>query len=105
MAFTSVSPASLILQPGQSAQASVTVRNIGAKTITVKWTAVPEAGVAISPDHGSIAVAANSTATVPVTITAQDDAEGRYSIGVKFALAERQRVAVLLGRGRGCQGR
>ncbi len=85
--FTSISPTNLILQPGKSAQAQITVTNIGKSKQTVKWSATPEAGVTISPAKGSIAVAGNSSASIPVTVTAASTSEGRYSISVDFALA------------------
>lgn len=86
VAFTSISPSSLILQPGKSTRAEVTVTNISNRTLKVRWTATPDSGVAISPSHGIVTVAANATAKVPVTITAGGTSEGRYSIGVTFAL-------------------
>ncbi|MDQ2846937.1 MAG: GH92 family glycosyl hydrolase [Actinomycetota bacterium] len=86
-AFASIDPASVILQPGTSTKANVTVTNISKKAITVRWKATPEAGVSISPTKGTLKVAAGATAKAPVTITAGATSEGRYSVGLTFALA------------------
>lgn len=85
--FASISPTNVIVQPGQSQPGAITVTNIGRTRQTVKWTADPEAGISVSPTHGSIVVAGNSSASVPVTITAAASSEGRYSVSVDFVLA------------------
>ncbi|MGH8960099.1 MAG: GH92 family glycosyl hydrolase [Jatrophihabitantaceae bacterium] len=84
--FTSISPASVIVQPGKTIQANVTITNISNVAKTVKWTATPQAGVSVSPTHGTIKAAAGATASAPVTITAGADSDGRYSVGVTFTM-------------------
>ncbi|WP_375486912.1 glycoside hydrolase family 92 protein, partial [uncultured Jatrophihabitans sp.] len=84
--FTSVSPSSLVLQPGKSAASKVTATNISKSARTVKWAATPAAGVTVSPDHGTLKVLAGQTVSAPVTVTAGSSSEGRYSVAVSFTM-------------------
>jgi predicted alpha-1,2-mannosidase len=60
----------LVLQPGQSGQATLTVSSVVGSPQTVTFTAVSSGGVTVSPASGTLQVPANGSASVPVTITA-----------------------------------
>lgn len=85
--FASVTPASAIVQPGNSTTANVTVTNVSGSTQTIDWSAHPMNGLTVSPAQGSVKVKAGATATAPVKITASASAEGHYSVGLDFALS------------------
>jgi predicted alpha-1,2-mannosidase len=80
-ALTSAGPASgLILAPGASGTASFTVQNLTARPMAADWTASPPSGVTLSSRSGTLAVPADSTATVSLTATA-GSAAGSYPVG------------------------
>jgi predicted alpha-1,2-mannosidase len=60
----------LVLQPGQSGTATLTVRSVTSAAQTVTFTASAPQGVTVSPSTGSLSVPANGSASATVTITA-----------------------------------
>jgi predicted alpha-1,2-mannosidase len=75
----SASPATLYLQPGASATATLSDQSLTSSAQTVSWTASASSGVTVSPASGSLSVPANGTAGAPVTITA-GSADGDYTV-------------------------
>ena len=66
----SVSPASLVLQPGASATATLSVQDISGSAQIVGWTATTGAGATVAPASGSVSLTADGTASAQVTVTA-----------------------------------
>lgn len=75
----SVSPSSAVLKPGATASATLSVQSSASTAQTVTWTAKATAGVSVTPSSGTFSVAANGTASVPVTVTA-GSTDGDYSV-------------------------
>jgi len=80
----SVSPASAVLQPGATTSATLTVNSTSAAAQTVTWTATATSGVSVTPSSGTLSVAANGTAGVPVSVTA-GPTDGNYSVTFKLS--------------------
>jgi predicted alpha-1,2-mannosidase len=79
----SVSPSSLVLAPGGSGSATLSVKSLTGKAQTVKWTATAPSGVTVSPTSGTIAVGANGTGTAKVTVTG-GSTDGNYAVSFKL---------------------
>jgi predicted alpha-1,2-mannosidase len=75
----SISPSSSVLKPGATTSATLSMQSTAATAQTVTWTAKATSGVTVSPSSGTLSVAANGTASVPVTITA-GSTDGDYSV-------------------------
>jgi predicted alpha-1,2-mannosidase len=75
----SASPATLYLQPGASATATLSDTSLTSSAQTVSWTASASSGVTASPTSGTLSVPANGTASTPVTITA-GSTDGDYTV-------------------------
>jgi predicted alpha-1,2-mannosidase len=81
--FAGVSPGmGLVVAPGATASAKVTVTNLGNTPETVHWSATAT-GVTLGTSSGSVTAAAHSTATAPLTVTA-GGTEGSASVAVTF---------------------
>lgn len=78
-----LSPASLILQPGETGKSTLTVRSSGSSAQTVTWQASAPPGVTVTPSSGTLNVPADGNASVDVTVEA-GDTDGNYP--VRFAL-------------------
>ncbi|GAA1876277.1 GH92 family glycosyl hydrolase [Lapillicoccus jejuensis] len=83
-AFVAASPSDVILQPGGTTKATVTVTNLAGRERTVRWTATAQSGVTVSPRSGSITVPAHGSASATATLTAAGDADGRYTVTFAF---------------------
>jgi predicted alpha-1,2-mannosidase len=84
-ALTSAGPPSgLILSPGRSGTASLTVENLTTRPMTTTWTASPPHGVTLSASAGTLTVPADGTAAVTLTVTA-GSATGSYAVGFSAA--------------------
>jgi predicted alpha-1,2-mannosidase len=75
----SVSPSSLVLQPGSTTTATLTLNSTSSSAQTVNWTANPGSGLTVSPSSGSLSVPANGSATAAVTVTA-GSTDGVYPV-------------------------
>ncbi|HET9172556.1 MAG TPA: lectin [Actinospica sp.] len=73
----------LILAPGATGAAKVVASNLTGTATTVKWSA-SGSGATVSPSSGTLSIAAHSTASVALTVTA-GATEGSYPI--TFTLA------------------
>lgn len=79
-ALTSAGPASgLVIAPGATGTASLTVTNLTSQAMTADWTATASSGVTVSPASGALTVPAGSSAKASVTVTA-GQTEGSYSV-------------------------
>ncbi|SFE74303.1 alpha-1,2-mannosidase, putative [Actinacidiphila alni] len=85
LAATGPSSDGLIVAPGASGEATLKVTNLGAKAVTVDWTATAPSGVTLGTSAGSVTVPASATAQVKVPVTAGTK-EGTYSVA--FALTD-----------------
>ncbi|BCJ36614.1 hypothetical protein Athai_41170 [Actinocatenispora thailandica] len=86
--FTSVSPSDgTVIEPGGTGQFQVKVTNVSDQPISVSWTGKGDDGVGVSPASGSLDVAARSTASAPVTVTA-GQTEGRYTVSFDLKTAD-----------------
>jgi len=75
----SASPATLYMQPGATATATLSDTSLTSSAQTVSWTASASSGVTASPTSGTLSVPANGTASTPVTITA-GSTDGDYTV-------------------------
>src|SRR2546429_828877 len=74
----------LVLQPGQSAQATLTVRSVVGSPQSTSFAASPTGGgITVSPASGTLSVPANGTASTPVTITA-GQTDGAFQVTFKL---------------------
>ncbi|HLH58958.1 MAG TPA: glycoside hydrolase domain-containing protein, partial [Streptosporangiaceae bacterium] len=79
-ALASAGPASgLIIAPGSTGTASLTVTNLTSKALSATWTATASSGITVSPTSGSLTVPAGSSAKADVTVMA-GQTEGTYSV-------------------------
>ncbi|MEV0838850.1 lectin [Actinocatenispora sera] len=86
--FTAVSPSDgTVIEPGGTGQLQVKVTNVSDQPISVSWTGKGDDGVSIAPTSGSLDVAARSTASAPVTVTA-GQTEGRYTVSFDLKTAD-----------------
>ncbi len=86
-ALASAGPASgLIIAPGSTGTASLTVTNLTSQPVTATWTATASSGITVSPATGSLTVPATSSAKASVTVTA-GQTEGRYSVSFATKLS------------------
>jgi predicted alpha-1,2-mannosidase len=86
-ALASAGPASgLIIAPGATGTASLTVTNLTSQPVTATWTATASSGITESPASGSLTVPAASSAKADVTVTA-GQAEGTYSVSFATKLS------------------
>ncbi|WP_295698452.1 GH92 family glycosyl hydrolase [Lapillicoccus sp.] len=82
--FVSASPTEVILQPGMSTTATVTVTNLANQRKTVKWKATPPAGLTVTPASGTLSVPALGKASATTALTAGATADGRYAVSFAF---------------------
>src|ERR1700759_3055347 len=87
-ALTSAGPASgLVIAPGSTGTATLTVDNLTNQAITADWTATAsDSNLTLSPASGTLTVPAASSATAKVTVTA-GSAEGAYSVSFSTKLS------------------
>ncbi|HEV2638676.1 MAG TPA: GH92 family glycosyl hydrolase [Actinocrinis sp.] len=80
----SVSNPSVEVDPGASAPDTLSVTSTSASAQTVTWTAKVPDGVTVTPSSGTLAVAADGTASVPLTITG-GPADGSFPITISLS--------------------
>lgn len=87
-ALTSAGPASgLVIAPGSTGTATLTVENLTSKAITADWRATPSSSdLTVTPASGTLTVPAVSSATAKVTVTA-GATEGAYSVAFAATLS------------------
>ena len=87
-ALTSAGPASgLVVAPGSTGTATLTVTNLSDQALTADWTATPSSSnISLTPASGTLNVPAASSATAQVTVTA-GTAEGSYSVAFATKLS------------------
>jgi predicted alpha-1,2-mannosidase len=87
-ALTSAGPASgLVVPPGSTGTATLTVTNLSDQAITADWTATSSSGnLSLTPASGTLNVPAASSATAQVTVTA-GATEGSYSVAFATKLS------------------
>ncbi|WP_329139682.1 lectin [Streptomyces sp. NBC_01476] len=94
LAATGPTSDGLIVAPGASGDATLRVTNLGAKAVTVDWTATAPTGVTLGTSSGSLTVPPSGSAQATVPVTA-GDTEGSYA--VTFALTDHDSGAALTG--------
>jgi predicted alpha-1,2-mannosidase len=83
-ATASVGPSNLVVQPGTTANATVTVTSTASAAQTVTWTATPPSGATITPATGTISVPAKGSASADITVTA-GATDGVYPVQFTFS--------------------
>ncbi|HEY6500218.1 MAG TPA: lectin [Streptosporangiaceae bacterium] len=88
-ALDSAGPASgLVVAPGSTGTATLTVDNLTNQAITANWTATPSSSnLTVTPTSGTLTVPAGSSATAQVTVTA-GATEGAYSVSFTAKLSD-----------------
>jgi len=88
-ALTSAGPASgLVVAPGSTGTATLTVTNLTSSAITADWTAAASSSnLTLTPTSGTLTVPAASSATAKVTVTA-GSTEGAYSVSFATKLSD-----------------
>ena len=88
-ALDSAGPASgLVVAPGSTGTATLTVDNLTNQAITANWTATPSSSnLTVTPTSGTLTVPAASSATAQVTVTA-GATEGAYSVSFTAKLSD-----------------
>ncbi|MGH3415248.1 MAG: GH92 family glycosyl hydrolase [Actinocrinis sp.] len=81
-----VSPSALVLKPGTTSTATLSVQSMTGSAQTIGWNATVGSGVTVSPTSGSLSVAANGTASVAVTVTA-GTTDGVYPVSFNLTSA------------------
>src|SRR6202000_3205571 len=76
-----LSPASVQIQPGQTAKTTLALSSTG-NAESVTWSPAAPAGVSISPSSGTLSVPADGSANVSLTVTGGTG--GSYTIPVPF---------------------
>jgi Domain of unknown function (DUF5127)/Domain of unknown function (DUF4965)/Domain of unknown function (DUF1793)/Domain of unknown function (DUF4964) len=73
---TSVSPASLLLSPGQAGKVTLTNTNSSGGPLTADWAAAPPSGsgITVTPASGSAPLARGARASTPLTVAASSTA-------------------------------
>jgi predicted alpha-1,2-mannosidase len=82
----SVSPSSVVLQPGGTAPATLTVQSLTTAAQTVSWTASAPSGITVSPSSGTLTLAANGTGSADVTVTG-GTTDGAFPVSFKLTSA------------------
>jgi len=80
----STSPSSVIVQPGQSGNATLALQSVTGSPQTVTWTASAPSGFTVTPSSGTFSVPAGGTASTPVAITG-GTTDGNYQVTFKFS--------------------
>jgi predicted alpha-1,2-mannosidase len=88
-ALDSAGPASgLVIAPGSTGTATLTVDNLTGQAITANWTAASSSSnLTVTPTSGTLTVPAASSATAQVTVTA-GPTEGAYSVTFTAKLSD-----------------
>jgi beta-glucosidase len=93
LAAGTLSPASLLIQPGSSASATLTLSSSVAKPIGVQFSAKAPSGITVTPASGSVTVPAGPTgASVALKVSvAAGTAGGNYSVPISLTATDGRR--------------
>jgi predicted alpha-1,2-mannosidase len=90
-----VSPATLNVQPGASATATLSVSSLTGGAQTVNWTATAPSGVTVSPSSGTVSPGASAAGTATLTVTA-GSADGSYPVTISLTSSSGSIIPVQL---------
>ncbi len=79
----STSPSSVIVQPGESGNATLTLQSVTGRPQAVQWTASAPSGITVTPSSGTLNLSPGGTANAPVAITG-GTTDGNYQVTFKF---------------------
>jgi hypothetical protein len=80
----STSPSSVMVQPGESGNATLALQSVTGRPQTVKWTADAPSGFTVTPSSGLVKLPAGGSANTPVTITG-GTTDGNFQVTFKFS--------------------
>jgi Glycosyl hydrolase family 76 len=80
----STSPSSVMVQPGQSGNATLALQSVTGRSQTVKWTAQAPSGFTVTPSSGLLNLPADGSAHTPVSITG-GTTDGNFQVTFTFS--------------------
>jgi Glycosyl hydrolase family 76 len=80
----STSPSSVMVQPGESGNATLALQSVTGRPQKVKWTAHAPSGFAVTPSSGLLNLSAGASASTPVTITG-GTTDGNFPVTFTFS--------------------
>jgi Glycosyl hydrolase family 76 len=80
----STSPSSVMVQPGQSGNATLALQSVTGRPQTAKWTAQAPSGFTVTPSSGLLKLPAGASASAPVSITG-GTSDGNFQVTFTFS--------------------